>query len=173
MFLNAQVAEIFCTAPRLKPFHEHFISCNEVVNSTEWCCKCDKCAFVYIILSGFLTPREVQSVFHGKDLLSDWDMCDKFLSLVGGMGDGEKPFECVGTALETQAAVEMAIGQLLKTPEQYENLVLNGGQEKTPSVPAGLLLVCEYLGLSKYDLPEYAALPLHEQLSKLLKKYIK
>jgi hypothetical protein len=162
------VAKIFCTSTRLKAFHSKFISCNEVVNVTEWCCKCEKCAFVCLILSAFLPPSEVRAVFHGRDLLSDVNMTKTFLSLVGGVGDGEKPFECVGTSSETQAAVEMTVGMLMKSAENDCYLTGDHGM----CFPQGLVPVCDYLGISTSELPEYAGLPVDEQLTAVINKYI-
>ena len=163
-----QVAKVFCTSPRLKEFHELFISCNEVVNVTEWCCKCEKCAFVYVILSAFLPPAEVQAVFHGRDLFSDKSLRKTFLSLVGGCGDGFKPFECVGTFSETQAAVEMSLAKVMQESADTE---IDGSEEES-CIPLGLEEVCNYVGLSTTELPEYANLPLEEQFEAVLDKYV-
>lgn len=111
-----QVAKVFCTSPRLRPFHRLFISCNEAVNVTDWCCACEKCAFVFIILSAFLPPLEVHTIFQGRDLFADKTMTNTFLALIGEGENGAKPLECVGTFFETRAAVEMAVGVIMKNP---------------------------------------------------------
>lgn len=70
-------------------FHGLFLSCNEPINETHWCGVCDKCAFVYLLLSAFLSQLEVWAIFHGRDMLSDDRMVGTFLSLIGaGAGAG-------------------------------------------------------------------------------------
>ena len=165
------MAKVFCTSPRLKEFHNLFISCNEVVNVTEWCCKCEKCAFVYIILSAFLPPPQVQAVFHGRDLFSDESMSRTFLSLVGGCGDGTKPFECVGTFSETQAAVEMSLGVLMRQSSEEEEEEGEGGGCRG-CVPQGLQQACQHVGLSTERPPEFADLPLDAQFTAVMSKYV-
>ena len=155
-----------------------------MVNETEWCCKCEKCAFVFIILSAFLPPQEVEAVFHGHNLFKNKDMNHTFISLVGGCGDGEKPFECVGTFAETQAAVEMALGVQISTntiataATSTATPGKNGSQSRLvssgsdSSVPPGLQAVCDYMELSTKEPPESSVLPLEEKFAAMMDKYM-
>ncbi len=91
-------------------YHPVFTSCNRVFaldpsrRTTSWCCDCDKCRFVYLILAPFSTPEHLKAVF-GPDLLADPDQYDGF-ALLTATG-GEKPFECVGEVDECLAAIRL------------------------------------------------------------------
>jgi hypothetical protein len=104
-----EIAQVFCMDCCLRPFHHLFISCNEPLNNgNDWCCKCEKCCFVFLLFSAWLRIEEVTSIF-GCNLFEKESLIPTFLSLVGGADDGAKPFECVGTFQEASAAAEMAI----------------------------------------------------------------
>ncbi len=100
-----QIAMLFAHYPK---YHSIFKSCN--VGSKEvpwkWCCNCPKCLFVYIILSPFLTQKELVDIF-GEDLYDKPSLLTTFLELLGYQET--KPFECVGTYGEVRYAVQEAI----------------------------------------------------------------
>ena len=104
-----QIAKMFV-------FHEKYLpvfrSCNlgSKVSPDIWCGECPKCLFVCLILSPFLSPSKLRSVF-GKDLLNDENMKEYFIELIGQ--SLHKPFECVGSIDEVNLAVSLAI-------EKYE-----------------------------------------------------
>jgi hypothetical protein len=95
---------------KLKQYHPAFTSCNRVFGLDpeqrlgSWCCDCDKCRFVFLVLAPFMTPEQLTEIF-GKDLLNDPAQYDGF-ALLTATG-GEKPFECVGEVDECLAAVRM------------------------------------------------------------------
>jgi hypothetical protein len=95
---------------KLERYHPAFTSCNRVfkLNPSErlgsWCCDCDKCRFVFLILAPFLRPEALTEVF-GKDMLDDPDQYDGFALLAATGGD--KPFECVGEVEECIAAIHL------------------------------------------------------------------
>ena len=99
---------------RMRQYHPAFTSCNRVFRidaarrGTGWCCDCDKCRFVYLILAPFTTPEHLSEVF-GRDLLADPDQYDGF-ALLTATG-GEKPFECVGEVEECLAAIRLLSDQ--------------------------------------------------------------
>ena len=99
---------------RMTQYHSAFTSCNRVfrldpaLRGTGWCCDCDKCRFVYLILAPFTDPEHLSEVF-GRDLLDDPDQYDGF-ALLTATG-GEKPFECVGEVEECLAAIRLLRGQ--------------------------------------------------------------
>ena len=93
-----------------------------------WCGRCEKCAFVCLLLSAWMPPRDVDAVFAsssgGADtggsgsgsssgggssggMLHKEELLETFLALVGA-GGRSKPFECVGTAAEAGAAAHLA-----------------------------------------------------------------
>lgn len=89
-----------------KQYHSIFRSCNRgsVGGKNDWCGKCPKCLFVYIMLAPFLTKEELKNIF-GADLLDDMEL-EKYYRELTGL-DKTKPFECVGTRDEVKEAVKM------------------------------------------------------------------
>jgi len=87
-----------------KEYHKIFRSCNvgSKNGGNEWCGKCPKCLFVYIILSPFLEKDELIDIF-GRDLLDDITLEKYFNQLIGK--EETKPFECVGTRAEVNEAI--------------------------------------------------------------------
>ena len=100
-----QIAYLFTKYPK---YHQVFKSCN-VGSKNEpwhWCCNCPKCLFVYIILSPFLSDKELLEIF-GENLYAKEDLLDIFLELTGN--SKHKPFECVGTYEEVNYAISRKI----------------------------------------------------------------
>jgi UDP-N-acetyl-alpha-D-muramoyl-L-alanyl-L-glutamate epimerase len=95
---------------RLPQYHAAFTSCNRIFQLEKakrlehWCCSCDKCRFVFLILAPFLAPTELRSIF-GTDMLAEQEQFPGF-ALLTGTG-GHKPFECVGEIEESVAAIRM------------------------------------------------------------------
>ena len=89
-----------------KQYHKIFRSCNvgSKNGGNEWCGKCPKCLFVYIILAPFLEKGELIDIF-GRDLLDDLELKKYFDELTGK--EKTKPFECVGTREEVNEAISM------------------------------------------------------------------
>lgn len=96
-------------------YHNIFKSCNvgSKKEPWEWCCKCPKCLFVYIILSPFLYKDKLINIF-GTDMFEDKELLNTFIELLG-YGDN-KPFECVGTYSEVRYAISKLIQRLEKLP---------------------------------------------------------
>jgi hypothetical protein len=67
----------------------------------KWCGKCPKCAFVFALLAAFIPKDQLVRVI-GKNLMEDEELLPLYRELLGI--EGVKPFECVGTPEETQAA---------------------------------------------------------------------
>jgi hypothetical protein len=97
----------------LTPFHSVFSSCNRNFHldgprvSDRWCRNCPKCRFAALSLALFMTPREV-ALIQGGALLDDLMQENGFRELCR-LGR-EKPFECVGEAGESRAAMR-ALGR--------------------------------------------------------------
>jgi hypothetical protein len=89
-----------------KQYHKIFRSCNvgSKNGGNEWCGKCPKCLFVYIILAPFIEKDELIDIF-GRDLLDDLELKKYFDELTGK--EKTKPFECVGTREEVNEAISM------------------------------------------------------------------
>ncbi|MDR0314406.1 MAG: hypothetical protein LBH71_00455 [Oscillospiraceae bacterium] len=109
-FNELQIAKQFSV---FKRYHHVFKSCNAGSKKNIWCCNCAKCLFVYIILSPFIKRSELVSIF-GQDMLDKTELIEIFDGLTG-FAD-VKPFECIGTKREINAA-------LLRT---YDNMVKSG-----------------------------------------------
>lgn len=95
---------------RMESFHTVFSSCNRNFHldgpkvTGRWCLDCPKCRFAALSLALYLTPAEVIAI-QGADLLDDPAQCEGIRALCG-LGR-EKPFECVGEAGESRAALAM------------------------------------------------------------------
>ena len=96
-------------------FHPIFKSCNlgSKESTWNWCSKCPKCLFVFIILSPFLYKEKLINIF-GCDLYEDKELLETFLELLGFKET--KPFECVGTYGEVRYSVSLMINKLDSLP---------------------------------------------------------
>jgi len=103
-----QIAKIFSTYPKYFPA---FLSCNEAHKTKsgskkptgEWCKKCAKCLFVFLVLYPF-TKKGTLGIFK-KNLLKDKKLKPLLDELTGKKRF--KPFECVGTIAESRAALTL------------------------------------------------------------------
>lgn len=118
-----EIARIFCEDETLKKCHSFFMSCNSPVQvgvgGCEWCAKCEKCCFIFLILSAWMSPSKVIEIFQGKNLFENFQLRKHFLALIGENCESrdstiQKPFECVGTVLEAKCAIHLAVFQYMK-----------------------------------------------------------
>ena len=99
------IAKLFSSLPS---YHRIFTSCNKAFKLDArkridyWCCDCDKCRFVFLILALFMKRDYLISIF-GKNMLNDEKNIRGYEELVGL--SGIKPFECVGEISECRAAM--------------------------------------------------------------------
>ena len=98
-----QIAMLFS---RQEKYFDVFRSCNAGSKQDIWCGQCAKCLFAYIILSPFIAPQRLNSIF-GKNMLDDMTLKPFFDQLVGT--EATKPFECVGTISEVNSALSMTL----------------------------------------------------------------
>ena len=98
----------------LGEYHLAFQSCNRgfhidpALRLDHWCGRCDKCAFIDLILSPFMDAADLATVFRGHEPLDDLELLPRFESLVDTSG-ALKPWECVGEVNECRAAVALAV----------------------------------------------------------------
>jgi hypothetical protein len=127
---------------RLTSFHGVFSSCNRNFHlegpriETRWCLDCPKCRFAALGLALFLSPAELRSIL-GGDLLDDPEQLEGFRALCE-LGS-HKPFECVGEAGESRAALL----ELGRRPEWRGQTVVRALQAELGRVgvpPLGALL---------------------------------
>jgi hypothetical protein len=119
----------------MKKYHAVFRSCNVGSKTDIWCSNCPKCLFTYIILSPFLQPAALQSIF-GRNLFENEELIPSLRELTG-MAD-VKPFECVGTTNEVNYALQRTLSSypeplpLLLKYYQEANSALNEGGFNNP-----------------------------------------
>jgi UDP-N-acetylmuramoylalanine-D-glutamate ligase len=104
-----QIARLFSGFPQ---HFDSFRSCNVGSKTDSWCGSCPKCLFTYSILSPFIPSGKLKSIF-GKDLFADENLLPVFDELTGK--SAVKPFECVGTPDEVQAALGHTISKMKGT----------------------------------------------------------
>jgi len=124
------IAKLFAKMPQ---YFDVFISCNRYYrrtgNTPSWCCECDKCRFVFLILAPWLTPEVLTGIF-GVKLLDDAGAIDAYETLAGL--NGIRPFDCVGEVGEVHAA----IAALAKDPEWAQTPVIAALDSKLRGVDA-------------------------------------
>ena len=97
----------------LTEFHGAFRSCNRSFHQDPaqrlagWCGTCDKCCFVDLILSPFMSAGELGAVFGDHEPLNNPQLEARFSTMLG-LGPDAKPFECVGDVNECRAALLIA-----------------------------------------------------------------
>ncbi|MFW6351447.1 MAG: hypothetical protein ACOC2E_03595 [Bacteroidota bacterium] len=100
-----QIARIFSSQPS---YFSAFRSCNVGSKKDIWCCNCSKCLFTYIMLSPFVSREQLFHIF-GEDLFERITLIPVMEQLTGFAP--EKPFECVGTIAEVNAALTFILKQ--------------------------------------------------------------
>jgi hypothetical protein len=98
----------------MEGLHGVFSSCNRNFHldgprvATRWCGDCPKCRFAALGLALFLAPPRLRAI-QGRDLLDDPAQLEGFRALCRLGRD--KPFECVGEAGESRAALAALAGR--------------------------------------------------------------
>ena len=131
--------------------HEHnstsgalYESHTSSAHTADWCKRCDKCAFMFLLLSAWLPPDVVvNTIFNKVNMLEDVTLLPVFLQLIGqGSVNTGKPFDCVGTVLEASAAVHLAAVRYLcsgygygSPEEEYEEQHVHLLPNINPSSP--------------------------------------
>ena len=161
-FYELHIAKLFSEICRDKPeYLGVFTSCNSNFRQQDgqrlssWCGRCPKCAFVFTILSPFLAADKLIATFK-KNLFQDHSLVGLYRSLLGLTE--QLPFECVGTAQETQVALWMAcnkkefsstpvvemfrhevLPQMDNPAQAAENLLMRAESCRLPAAFKGLL----------------------------------
>jgi len=116
-----EIAEIF--AKEWYRFFENFSSCNRnfVIfwdkQKLNWCCDCEKCAFVYLILSPFLDEGKMLSIFK-QNLLNNKSLLNIYKGLFWFTEN--KPFECVWTYDESLLSAYKTLNNYKTKIESWE-----------------------------------------------------
>ncbi|MFA5777649.1 MAG: UDP-N-acetylmuramoyl-L-alanine--D-glutamate ligase [Parcubacteria group bacterium] len=107
-FFEIRIAQLFS---RHKNYFKIFSSCNrnfrifKEKSDALWCNECPKCVFAFVMLSAFLSKKELIGIF-GKNLYDNEKLLPVFEDILG-LGK-MKPFDCVGTFEESQVAFFLA-----------------------------------------------------------------
>ncbi|MBI3631758.1 MAG: UDP-N-acetylmuramoyl-L-alanine--D-glutamate ligase [Candidatus Staskawiczbacteria bacterium] len=117
-FYEIRIVELFS---KYKKYFSYFSSCNKnfIINKNGnevlWCGECPKCVFVFILLSAFLSKKELVNIFN-KNLYEEKKLMPLFKDV---LGFGKiKPFDCVGTFQEARVALYLA------SPKFKNNLII-------------------------------------------------
>lgn len=108
-YYELRISELFCTFNLEGPRHylDIFASCNrnfklhKEKSASRWCCECEKCAFVFLIMAPYLPKQRLVETF-GENLFAKESLLETYKELLGI--SGHKPFECVGTPEESSLA---------------------------------------------------------------------
>jgi len=108
---------------RTDQFDARFSSCNRNFHllgerpAQRWCGVCPKCHFVFLALAPFMPKPRLLNIF-GRNLLDDPAQIPGFDALIEYRD--HKPFECVGEARESRAA----LAALAERPEWQEDAII-------------------------------------------------
>jgi len=124
---------------RLARYHDVFSSCNRNFKilgerpGSRWCGECPKCHFVFLALAPFLPKPQLVAIF-GRNLLDDATLAPAFDALMEWRA--HKPFECVGEARESRAAM----AALARRAEWREDAIVTRFRDEiAPRIDAGQL----------------------------------
>jgi len=102
-YSELQIARYFSS---LREYHPVVNSCNRAfrlgVDDARWCADCDKCRFIFLILSPFLPASALTRMF-ADNLLDNESQIEGFRALLGL--HEHRPFECVGEQAESMVAM--------------------------------------------------------------------
>lgn len=124
--LLRRYSELAVTArfARCGAYHALFSSCNRNFRllgerpDARWCGQCPKCRFTFLALAPFLPKPKLVAIF-GRNLLDDPEQRPGYDALLEFDGQ-HKPFECVGEAAESRAAMAF----LATRPDWREDAVV-------------------------------------------------
>lgn len=134
-----QIAKRFSALPQ---FFKAFKSCNVGSKQNIWCGACAKCLFVYCILSPFVCAETLTGIF-GENLLEKPALRKELDALCAFTP--VKPFECVGTAEEVRAALELTCDALTARGDALP-LLLRHYKQKAPAPQDAQALLHAYNG---------------------------
>lgn len=136
------VARQFAKSDR---YDAHFSSCNRNFHilgerpASRWCGVCPKCHFVFLALAPFMPKPRLVGLF-GRNLLDDAGQIPGYDALLEYRD--HKPFECVGEARESRAA----LAALAARPEWREDAIVERfAREILPQLDPGELALAPLL----------------------------
>jgi hypothetical protein len=124
------IAASFASLPE---YHRVFRSCNRAFHQdpgarlADWCGVCDKCLFIDLVLAPALEASELRAIFSGREPIENEALADQLRVLVG-LGEGPRPFECVGDEAECREALLLAAAR----PDRADSRLLQELAARTP-----------------------------------------
>lgn len=141
-FTELWIARRFAELPQ---YFADFRSCNRAFHidtakrMDHWCGICDKCCFIDLILSPFMTADSLREVFDSNEPLDNPALLNEFRTLIGATPD-VKPWECVGDVHESRVAVRLAAARDDRRGSKIlDALTLDTGTVIDDDLIAGLL----------------------------------
>lgn len=108
-YSEVQIARYFAALPE---YHPVITSCNRAfrqgVEDARWCGDCDKCRFIFLILSPFIPATSLTRMF-ADNLLDNQSQVEGYRALLGL--HEHRPFECVGEQAESLLAFTWIVHQ--------------------------------------------------------------
>lgn len=105
-----------------RDFLDIWTSCNNSNRIYNFCCKCHKCAFIYMVASAF-ADKDLLAKYFPTNPLEDFDLCRPLVD-----PRMEKPTECVGEKKECWLALKKSLDQgkhkSLPLAQYFENEIL-------------------------------------------------
>lgn len=102
-YSEMQIARYFS---QLREYHPVINSCNRAfrqgVDDARWCADCDKCRFIFLLLSPFVPSSSLTRMF-ADNLLDNPAQIEGYRALLGL--HEHRPFECVGEQAESMVAM--------------------------------------------------------------------
>jgi len=129
-------------------------------NNNLWCNICPKCAFVFLILSNFLSIDELKNIFW-ENLFEKEELKETFRELV--WFSIHKPFECVWTYEESFLSIYNAINKYCNLP-----LDLREGAQRADGLDNGFVILND---MKNKVLEESKKIDIKKLEDKLLKIY--
>lgn len=112
-YSELKIAEMFVEYA-WNDYSREFSSCNvfnyKLGNDNSklgWCGNCPKCANSFLLFAPFVEPSDLSAIFNGENLFKKESLTQTFKAIMG-IGDLEKPFECVGEEAELRKAYHLA-----------------------------------------------------------------
>lgn len=129
---ESQISALFTRTVKYDPI---FKSCN-AGRGKAWCRKCPKCAFVYLMLSQFISLSRLRRIFGHQELFDTPQIISYIRQLTGF--EEHKPFECVGTVAQSRQAVATTIMNRKRNNEKIpESLTQIARQLQVEEMTAG------------------------------------
>jgi hypothetical protein len=121
-----QIAHIAARWPEML---KSSVSCNVGQHKGKWCAKCSKCMTVFLLLYPFMKTEALVKIFK-KNMLNNHKLWRLIPPLVG---KGPKPFDCVATKREMQAALSLSLKKA-KNEKEEPALLTRYSRELAPRI---------------------------------------